>query len=78
MGFVITQTTHFSKASGTRVPAYGIGIEVEMDIDKEMSEGIAAVARWTTAGETRRQEVKSKLESWVKVCHDPSWVHDQN
>ncbi|TCD66941.1 hypothetical protein EIP91_000719 [Steccherinum ochraceum] len=74
MGFVITQTTHFSKASGTRVPAYGIGIEVEMDIDKEMSEGMAAVARWTTAGETRRQEVKAKLESWVKLHSDSNSI----
>ncbi|KAI0796544.1 hypothetical protein C8Q75DRAFT_802238 [Abortiporus biennis] len=67
MGFVISQTTHFSKATGTRVPAYGIGIEVEMDIDKDMGEGMAAVARWTAASETRRKDVHAKLERWVKL-----------
>ncbi|KAH8106090.1 hypothetical protein BXZ70DRAFT_415856 [Cristinia sonorae] len=67
MGFVLSQTTHFSKVTGTRIPAYGIGIEVEMDIDKDMGEGMAAVARWTTASETRRQEIRSKLDSWVQL-----------
>ena len=67
MGFILSQTSHFSKSSGSRVPAYGIGIEVEIDIDKGMGEGVAAVARWTTANETRKKEVQQKLESWVKV-----------
>ncbi|KAJ3729002.1 hypothetical protein DFJ43DRAFT_1156561 [Lentinula guzmanii] len=34
MGFVISSATHFSTAEGKRVPAYGIGIEVEIDLDK--------------------------------------------
>ncbi|CAL1701461.1 unnamed protein product [Somion occarium] len=73
MGFVVSQTTHFSKSTGTRVPAYGIGIEVEMDIDKDMGEGMAAVARWTAASEARRNEVRSKLNRWVKLHagHEP-------
>ncbi|KAI0693570.1 hypothetical protein BC835DRAFT_1066460 [Cytidiella melzeri] len=67
MGFVITQTTHFSKSAGSRVPAYGIGIEVEMDIDKDMGGGMAAVARWTATSEDRRKEFLRKLENWVEL-----------
>jgi hypothetical protein len=67
MGFVITSTTHFTRSGGTRVPAYGIGIEVEIDIDKDMGGGMAAVARWTAASESRRVQFKTKLEKWVKV-----------
>jgi len=67
MGFVVTPTTHFTKSGGIRVPAYGIGIEVEIDIDKDMGGGMAAVARWTADGETRKTQFKSKLEKWLKV-----------
>ncbi|ESK97565.1 hypothetical protein Moror_17565 [Moniliophthora roreri MCA 2997] len=73
MGFVISSATHFSKGEGRRVPAYGIGIEVEMNIDKEMGGGMAAVARWTAAAETRRREFHVKLLSWVKL-HEKSSV----
>ena len=67
MGFVVTPTTHFTRSGGIRVPAYGIGIEVEIDIDKDMGGGMAAVARWTADGETRKARFKSKLEKWLKV-----------
>jgi hypothetical protein len=67
MGFVINATSHYSKSAGKRVSAYGVGIEVEMDIDKDMGGGMAAVARWTAAGETRRQQVRTKLEKWLEV-----------
>jgi len=67
MGFVVTPTTHFTRSGGIRVPAYGIGIEVEIDIDKDMGGGMAAVARWTADGETRKTQFKSKLEKWLKV-----------
>jgi hypothetical protein len=67
MGFIVSPSSHYSKGAGKRVPAYGVGIEVEMDIDKEMTGGMAAVARWTAAGETRRQEAREKLERWVAV-----------
>lgn len=67
MGFVISQTSHFSKSLNMRVPVYGIGIEVEMDITKGMGGGMAAVARWTAASETRRKDVRVKLEKWVQV-----------
>ncbi|KAI0736144.1 hypothetical protein C8Q72DRAFT_769334 [Fomitopsis betulina] len=67
MGFVVSQTSHFVKASNARVPAYGIGIEVEMDLDKGMGGGMAAVARWTAASEARRKDVRAKLGQWMKL-----------
>ncbi|TFY61273.1 hypothetical protein EVG20_g7118 [Dentipellis fragilis] len=67
MGFVVNPTSHFSKLSGSRVPTYGVGIEVEIDIDKDMGSGMAAVARWTSASETRRREVLTKLHQWAKI-----------
>ncbi|KAG6378861.1 hypothetical protein JVT61DRAFT_13141 [Boletus reticuloceps] len=67
MGFVISPTSHYSKTAGKRVPAFGIGIEVEMDIDKGMTGGMAAVARWTADADKRRAEFRSKLDSWVNV-----------
>ncbi|KAF4572679.1 hypothetical protein EYR36_007189 [Pleurotus pulmonarius] len=67
MGFVISTTTHHSRREGKRVPAYGIGIEVEMDIDKDMGGGMAAVARWTAASEKRRADFQQKLKRWVEL-----------
>lgn len=67
MGLAITPTTYLQKTSGKRVPAYGIGIEVEMDIDKEMSGGMAAVARWTAGGDQRLKSLTKKLRRWVEV-----------
>ena len=71
MGIVLSPTTYFSKAVDSRVPAYGIGIEVEMDLDKDMGGGMAAVARWTAASKMRRQNFRQKLEQWVKVHNFP-------
>ena len=67
MGFVISPATYYLKPDRKRVPAYGIGIEVEMDIDKDMKGGMAAVARWTAAADKRQSEFRAKLYSWVKV-----------
>ncbi|KAG5643773.1 hypothetical protein DXG03_009652 [Asterophora parasitica] len=67
MGLVLSPTTHHSKRDRKRVPAYGTGIEVEMDIDKDMGGGMAAVARWTAAAETRRMQFNDKLKQWVKT-----------
>jgi len=67
MGFIITPSTQYSKADRTRVPAYGIGIEVEMDIDKDMGGGMAAVARWTGSADARRKEFRRKLQRWIEV-----------
>ncbi|KAI0650594.1 hypothetical protein C8Q79DRAFT_944358 [Trametes meyenii] len=74
MGFVVSQTTHHSKSVGARLPVYGLGIEVEMDIDKGMKGGMAAVARWTSGSETRRKQVMDKLQQWVKLHVDDKVV----
>ncbi|KAG6832939.1 hypothetical protein H0H92_004823 [Tricholoma furcatifolium] len=70
MGIVLSSATHHSKRDRKRVPAYGIGIEVEMDIDKDMGGGMAAVARWTAAAETRRSEFRDKLRAWIDLHPD--------
>ncbi|KAL0582001.1 hypothetical protein V5O48_000059 [Marasmius crinis-equi] len=70
MGFVVSAGTHFSKAEGKRVPAYGLGIEVEINIDKDMGGGMAAVARWTAEAETRRRAFHSKLVAWNRIHSD--------
>ncbi|KAJ7933286.1 hypothetical protein B0H13DRAFT_1592496, partial [Mycena leptocephala] len=67
MGIVLSPATHHSKVDGKRVPAYGIGIEVEMDIDNDMTAGMASVARWTAAGESRREAFREKINNWVKL-----------
>ncbi|KAJ2930207.1 hypothetical protein H1R20_g6867, partial [Candolleomyces eurysporus] len=67
MGFTLSLGSHYSKSERKRIPVYGIGIEVEMDIDKDMGGGMAAVARWTAAGEARRAQFLQKLEKWAKV-----------
>ncbi|KAJ7638682.1 hypothetical protein FB45DRAFT_740643 [Roridomyces roridus] len=67
MGIVVSPATHHSKTDAKRVPAYGIGIEVEMDIDKDMHAGMAAVARWTAAGESRRDAFREKVEAWATL-----------
>ncbi|EAU84927.1 hypothetical protein CC1G_00446 [Coprinopsis cinerea okayama7 len=66
-GFVLSLGSHYSKVDRKRIPAYGLGIEVEIDLDKDMGGGMAAVARWTAAGETRRAEFLKKLERWVEI-----------
>ncbi|KAH7887872.1 hypothetical protein F5I97DRAFT_1863689 [Phlebopus sp. FC_14] len=70
MGFVISPTSHYSKSAGKRVPVYGLGIEVEVNIDQDKAGGMAAVARWTADADKRRAEFRSKLESWVKLHSD--------
>ncbi|KAF9483964.1 hypothetical protein BDN70DRAFT_873101 [Pholiota conissans] len=70
MGIILSPATHFSKRDRKRVPAYGIGIEVEMDIDKDMGGGMAAVARWTATTEQRRSEFLKKLERWAELHPD--------
>ncbi|CAK5275710.1 unnamed protein product [Mycena citricolor] len=70
MGVVLSPATHHSRADGKRVPAYGVGIEVEMDIDKDMTAGMAAVARWTGAAGARREAFQKKLEAWAQLHAD--------
>lgn len=74
MGMIITPTSHLSKTLGKRIPAYGIGIEVEMDIDKEMTGGMAAVARWAASGEQRMAELTIKLRRWIEVTYYGSCI----
>ncbi len=69
MGFVISPISHFSKTSKLQILAYGISIEVEMDLDKDMGSGMASVACWMTDSERRRQTVLSKLQRWVEACY---------
>jgi hypothetical protein len=73
-GFIITLAMHVQKNATTgtskRVPAYGIGIEVDWaqeDVAGGRVGGMGAVARWTAAGETRKRAFKEKLEQWVEV-----------
>jgi hypothetical protein len=75
MGLVISSsmhTTRLDKTSPTkRVPAYGIGIEVDWsqeDVAGGRVGGMAAVARWTAGGVKRKKEMKQKVEKWVEVC----------
>ncbi|KAF8511208.1 hypothetical protein JB92DRAFT_3083535 [Gautieria morchelliformis] len=76
MGFIITPTTHLVRSEGKRVPAYGIGIEVEMDLASGKGGGMAAVARWTAEGESRRRALEAKLRTWAKVCRSaPRDIH---
>ncbi|KAF8579324.1 hypothetical protein K439DRAFT_1648512 [Ramaria rubella] len=67
MGFIITPTTHFIRSGGKRIPAYGIGIEVEMDLATGKGGGMAAVARWTAEGDLRRRQLEAKLRAWLKM-----------
>ncbi|TFK43377.1 hypothetical protein BDQ12DRAFT_176516 [Crucibulum laeve] len=67
MGLVLSPTTHYSKTDRKRVPAYGLGIEVEMDLDKDMGGGMAAVARWTATADTRRAAFRAKLDRWIDL-----------
>lgn len=67
MGFLVAPSTHLLTKGRQRVPAYGIGIEIEMDVDKGMDSGMAAVARWTSASDSRHKELKRKIEKWATV-----------
>lgn len=67
MDMVLSPTSHYSKASGKREPAYGIGIEVELDLNRDLAGGTAAVARWAAGAESRLKDFRNKLNSWVTV-----------
>ncbi|KIY49504.1 hypothetical protein FISHEDRAFT_41731 [Fistulina hepatica ATCC 64428] len=72
MGIVVSAASH--KLDRKRVPAYGIGIEVEIDIDKDMTGGMAAVARWTGTADSRKQEFREKLKKWNDLHSDSETV----
>jgi hypothetical protein len=68
LGFVMTPHSCFDKEKDTRIPVYGIGVEIDMDIDKGNTEGVAAVARWTAQGESRLETVRAKIDRF-KLLH---------
>jgi len=61
-GIVVTQTLHSSRAHCKRVPAYGIGIEVNT-----FGKGMSSIAQWTADARKRREMIAHRLESWVDV-----------
>ncbi|KAF8331500.1 uncharacterized protein EI90DRAFT_3058103 [Cantharellus anzutake] len=65
LGLVLTPTTHLSRTHGKRVPAYGIGIEVESSTDRKG--GMASIARWTAGSEERRAALTDKLAKWTEL-----------
>jgi hypothetical protein len=67
LGIIITPATQFLRDQGKRIAVYGIGIEVEMDIDKGLSDGMNAVARWTADGAKRKETVSTKLMKWIDL-----------
>jgi hypothetical protein len=75
MGFCISSTMHVTRLDKSnpnkRVPAYGIGIEVDWsheDVVGGRVGGMTAVARWTGGGETRKKALRKKLNDWKEVC----------
>lgn len=62
MGVIVTQTTYSSRALAKRVPAYGIGIQVD-----KFGRGMTNIAQWTAGAEKRRQEITSRLEHWAHL-----------
>ncbi|KAE9388709.1 hypothetical protein BT96DRAFT_1025317 [Gymnopus androsaceus JB14] len=69
MGFVVSSATQISKVGRNRLPAYGIGIKVEIHLDNNMGARMAmtTVARWIAATETRRKIFSEKLQVWTKM-----------
>jgi hypothetical protein len=75
MGFCISSTMHITRLDKSnpnkRVPAYGIGIEVDWsheDVVNGRVGGMTAVARWTGGGDTRKKVLQKKLDTWKEVC----------
>ncbi|KAF8757895.1 DNA replication factor Cdt1 C-terminal domain [Rhizoctonia solani] len=67
MGLIVTPTTQIQRAEGRRVPAYGIGIKVEVTSDDSVGVALSAAAKWTADSHLRRKELTDKLHQWVKV-----------
>ncbi|KAG9077127.1 hypothetical protein FS749_011019, partial [Ceratobasidium sp. UAMH 11750] len=73
MGLIVTPTTQLQRAQGRRIPAYGIGIKVEVALEKSTGVALSAVAKWTADSHPRRKELTDKLQNWVKL-HEASQV----
>jgi hypothetical protein len=65
MGIIPSPTSHHSKTVGN---AFLHTELVEMNIDKDMGGGMAAVARWTAASDGRNKAFRQKLDRWMEVC----------
>ncbi|EJD53993.1 hypothetical protein AURDEDRAFT_148745 [Auricularia subglabra TFB-10046 SS5] len=83
MGFIVTATAHYNRAESRRVPAYGIGIEVDVagEIDSGLGlgsgaggGGMASVARWTAGGKARTALLQEKLDKWTQLHADAARV----
>ncbi|CAE6443090.1 unnamed protein product [Rhizoctonia solani] len=73
MGLIITPTTQILRAEGRRVPAYGVGIKVEVTSNESTGVALSAVAKWTADSHLRRKELTDKLHQWFKL-HEVSQV----
>ncbi|CAE6461647.1 unnamed protein product [Rhizoctonia solani] len=73
MGLIVTPTTQIQRAEGRRVPAYGIGIKVEVTSEESVGIALSTVAKWTADSHLRRKELTDKLHQWVKL-HEVSQV----
>ncbi|KAG8711222.1 hypothetical protein FRC09_020712 [Ceratobasidium sp. 395] len=73
MGLIITPTTQLQRAQGRRMPAYGVGIKVEVASEKSTGVALSAVAKWTADFHLRRKDIADKLQRWVKL-HEASQV----
>ncbi|KAG9080136.1 hypothetical protein FRC06_007041 [Ceratobasidium sp. 370] len=73
MGLIVTPTTQLQRAQGRRIPAYGVGIKVEVASEKSTGVALSAVAKWTADSHLRRKELTEKLQNWVKL-HEASQV----
>ncbi|KAH7335548.1 hypothetical protein B0J17DRAFT_670598 [Rhizoctonia solani] len=73
MGLIITPTTQIQRAEGRRVPAYGVGIKVEVTSNESVGVALSAVAKWTADSHLRRKELTDKLHQWFKL-HEVSQV----
>lgn len=67
MGLIVTPTTQLQRAEGRRVPAYGIGIKVEVSSEESVGVALSAVAKWTADSHLRRKELTDKLRQWAKL-----------
>jgi hypothetical protein len=67
MSLVVDPTTIFSRATGKRTPAYGIGVEVELPSDDGPSNAMSAIAKWSSESDDRKAELGRKLSAWIEV-----------
>ncbi|WWD20124.1 hypothetical protein CI109_104600 [Kwoniella shandongensis] len=83
LSYLITPTRTLDPTTGRRVYTHGIGIELELRVgetrqvlhggseggigNKGQGGGMGAIGRWNTAGETREDAFRERLERWVEL-----------